>query len=76
MFQVILAQVTEKGFFITPDQYTAMIERLVRIETLLSNHLHSSEMLLEKLVYPLVIGMVLLLFKGFWPDVKKIIGKK
>ncbi len=76
MFQVLFTQVVDKGVFITPDQYAALIERLTRIETLLANHLHSSEMMLEKLIYPLIIGMILLVIKGFWPDVKKVIGKK
>jgi hypothetical protein len=67
--------VVEKGFNITPDQYTALIERLTRIETLLSNHLQSAQAFTEKLVYPLLIGVVLLLVKGFWPDVKKVIKK-
>lgn len=75
MLQVLITRVVEKGFNITPDQYTALIERLTRIETLLSNHLQSAQAFTEKLVYPLLIGVVLLLVKGFWPDVKKVIKK-
>ena len=73
MLQVLITRVVEKGFNITPDQYTALIERLTRIETLLNNHLQSAQAFTEKLVYPLLIGVVLLLVKGFWPDVKKVI---
>jgi len=75
MLQLLITRVVEKGFNITPDQYTALIERLTRIETLLSNHLQSAQAFTEKLVYPLLIGVVLLLVKGFWPDVKKVIKK-
>lgn len=76
MFEILLVQATEKGFFISPDQYIALIERLTRIETLLSNHLQSAQAFTEKLMYPVIIGVILLLVKSFWSDVRKIVGKK
>jgi hypothetical protein len=76
MFTVLITQVVDKGFNITPDQYVALIERLTRIETLLSNHLQSAQAFTEKLMYPVIIGVVLLLVKSFWSDVRRIVGKK
>lgn len=43
-----------------------IIERLVQVETLLTNHLHHHEQLSKYFLLPITVGVVLLLVKAYW----------
>ena len=43
-----------------------IIERLIRLETMLENHLAYHSKMTKYLLFPILIGIILLLFKTFF----------
>lgn len=48
------------------DFETNVIQRLVRVETLLTNHLHSHEKILWRILIPIFVGIIILIVKGIF----------